>query len=134
MSSSMRRWWCGVTFGIRGGSNFTPETQAKLEQMARETGRPSDEFVEDAVVDLFSDLALTRETLERRVADLAADRMVDQIEAAVQRLVHFPQSGHRRDDIACDKLRFANAGEYLIAYLPETKPLSNVHLGRFAAE
>ena len=30
--------------------HFTPDVQAKLEQMARDTGRRSDELVEDAVV------------------------------------------------------------------------------------
>jgi predicted transcriptional regulator len=36
--------------------HFTPEVQAKLEQMARDTGRPSDELVEDAVIGLFDEL------------------------------------------------------------------------------
>ena len=30
--------------------HFTPEVQTKLEQMARETGRPSNELVVDAVI------------------------------------------------------------------------------------
>jgi predicted transcriptional regulator len=43
-----------------------PELQAKLDQMAIETGRPSDELVEDAVSGFFDELAQTREMLNRR--------------------------------------------------------------------
>ena len=50
--------------------HFKPEVQAKLEQMARESGRPSDELVEDAVVGYFDQLARTREMLDRRFDDL----------------------------------------------------------------
>jgi hypothetical protein len=55
--------------------NFTPETQAKLDQMARDTGRRSDELLEDAVIGLYDDLALTRETLDRRYGDLKSGRV-----------------------------------------------------------
>jgi len=50
--------------------HFKPEVQAKLDQMARESGRPSDELVENVVADFFDDAAFTRETLERRYDDL----------------------------------------------------------------
>jgi predicted transcriptional regulator len=50
--------------------HFKPEVQAKLEQMARESGRPSDELVEDAVAGYFDQLARTREMLDRRFDDL----------------------------------------------------------------
>jgi len=50
--------------------HLTPDVQAKLEQMARESGRPSDELVEDAVVGYFDELANTRELLDRRFDDL----------------------------------------------------------------
>jgi predicted transcriptional regulator len=55
--------------------HFTPDVQAKLEQMARETGRRSDELVEDAVIGLFDELAGTREMLDRRYDDLASGRV-----------------------------------------------------------
>lgn len=54
---------------------LTPEVQAKLEQMARDTGRPSDELVEDAVIGYFDELAHTRELLDRRFDDLESGRV-----------------------------------------------------------
>jgi predicted transcriptional regulator len=55
--------------------HFRPEVQAKLEQMARESGRPSDELVEDAVAGYFDELALTREMLDRRFDELESGRV-----------------------------------------------------------
>jgi len=55
--------------------HFTPDVQAKLEQMARDTGRRSDELVEDAVIGLFDELAHTREMLVRRYDDLESGRV-----------------------------------------------------------
>jgi predicted transcriptional regulator len=45
---------------------FTPDVQAKLDQMAQDMGRRSDELAQDAVKDFFDELAFTREMLERR--------------------------------------------------------------------
>jgi hypothetical protein len=54
----------------------SPESvEAKLEQMARETGRPSHELVEDAVVGYFDELALMREMLDRRFDDLDSGKV-----------------------------------------------------------
>jgi predicted transcriptional regulator len=55
--------------------HFTPDVQAKLEQMARDTGRPSNELVEDAVIGYFDELAHMRETLDRRYDDLESGRV-----------------------------------------------------------
>lgn len=55
--------------------HFKPDVQAKLDQMARESGRPSDELVEDAVVGYFDELAHTREMLDRRFDDLESGRV-----------------------------------------------------------
>jgi len=55
--------------------HFTPEVEAKLEQMAKETGRPSDELVEDAVLGFFCELAATREMLDRRYDELESGRV-----------------------------------------------------------
>jgi len=54
---------------------FTPEVQAKLDQMARDTGRRSDELVQDAVIGLLDELAFEREILERRYRDLDSGRV-----------------------------------------------------------
>jgi plasmid stabilization system protein ParE len=53
----------------------------------------------------------------------AADRTIDRIEAAIEALVPFPNQGHRRSDLTSRPLRFTNAGNYLIAYAPDKKPL-----------
>jgi hypothetical protein len=55
--------------------NFNPDVQAKLDRMARETGRRSAELVENVVSEFFDDLAFTRETLDRRYDDLESDRV-----------------------------------------------------------
>jgi hypothetical protein len=55
--------------------HFKPDVHAKLEQMARETGLPSEELVEGAVVGLFDELAYTRQTLDRRYDDLESGRV-----------------------------------------------------------
>ena len=47
--------------------HLKPEVQAKLDQMARESGRPSDELVEDAVIGYFDELAQAQVMLERRL-------------------------------------------------------------------
>ncbi len=54
---------------------FTPELQAKLEAMARDTGRPSDELVQEAVAGFLDEFTLTREVLERRFRDLESGRV-----------------------------------------------------------
>jgi len=55
--------------------HFSPDVQAKLEQMARDTGRRSDQLVENVVTDFFDDIAFTRETLDRRYDDLESGRI-----------------------------------------------------------
>ncbi|MDP2998173.1 MAG: hypothetical protein AAB654_16480 [Acidobacteriota bacterium] len=55
--------------------HFKPDVQAKLDRMARESGRPSDELVEDAVIGYFDELAHTREMLDRRFDDLESGRV-----------------------------------------------------------
>jgi predicted transcriptional regulator len=55
--------------------HFTPDVQAKLEQMARESGRKSEDLVEDAVAGYFDELAYAREMLDRRYDDLESGRV-----------------------------------------------------------
>jgi predicted transcriptional regulator len=54
---------------------FSPEIQTKLEQMARESGRPSEELVEDAVLGYFDKLANAREMLDRRFDEMESGRV-----------------------------------------------------------
>ena len=53
----------------------------------------------------------------------AADRVIDEIVAAIDALVPFPNQGHRRPDLTSRPLRFTLVREYLIAYAPDEKPL-----------
>lgn len=55
--------------------HFSPEVEAKLEQMARESGCRSDELVVDAVISYFDGLAYAREMLDRRYDDLESGRV-----------------------------------------------------------
>jgi plasmid stabilization system protein ParE len=53
----------------------------------------------------------------------AAHRIVDEIRRAIENLVPFPHSGHRRPDLTNRPLRFIRVRNYLIAYAPDEKPL-----------
>jgi predicted transcriptional regulator len=77
--------------------HFKPDVQAKLDQLARESGRPSDELVEDAVVGYFDELAHTREMLDRRFDDLESGRVkpIDG-EEAYRRLLEKTEAQRRR--------------------------------------
>jgi len=80
--------------------HFTPDVQAKLDQMARDTGRPSDELLEDTVSGLFNELAYTREMLDRRYDDLESGR-VQRIdgEEAYRRLMEKTAAQRRRREL-----------------------------------
>ena len=52
-----------------------PEMQAKLDEMARESGCRPEELVEDAINGYFDELAVTREMLDRRYDDLESGRV-----------------------------------------------------------
>jgi plasmid stabilization system protein ParE len=53
----------------------------------------------------------------------AADRVIADILAALDKLVPFPNRGHKRPDLTSRPLRFTLVHEYLIAYAPDEKPL-----------
>jgi plasmid stabilization system protein ParE len=53
----------------------------------------------------------------------AADRVIADILAALDKLVPFPNQGHKRPDLTSRPLRFTLVREYLIAYAPDEKPL-----------
>jgi hypothetical protein len=52
-----------------------PELEAKLDRLATETGRATDELVEDALLAYLAELAQTREMLSSRYDDLRSDRV-----------------------------------------------------------
>jgi plasmid stabilization system protein ParE len=53
----------------------------------------------------------------------AADRVISEIHEALEYLVPFPRTGHRRSDLTGRPLRLKRVREYLIAYAPEENPL-----------
>ena len=53
----------------------------------------------------------------------AADRLIEEIFAAIRSLVPFPYAGHPRPELTKRPLRFHTIGAYLIAYAPDEKPL-----------
>ena len=55
--------------------HFTPDVQAKLEQLARDSGLGTAELVEDAVIGYVEELASAREMLDRRYDDLKSGRV-----------------------------------------------------------
>ncbi len=55
--------------------HLKPEVQAKLDELARESGRPSDELVEDAVIGYCDQLANARAMLDRRFDELESGRV-----------------------------------------------------------
>lgn len=53
----------------------------------------------------------------------AADRVITEIFDAIRALVPFPDQGYRRPSLTSRPLRFRLVREYVIAYVPEKKPL-----------
>ncbi len=54
----------------------------------------------------------------------AADRVLDEIYEAIRALVSYPQLGHARPDLTSRPLRFHSVRSFLIAYVPDAKPLA----------
>jgi toxin ParE1/3/4 len=54
----------------------------------------------------------------------AADRVLRDIEIAIERLAEFPGLGHRRDDVPDPRYRFWLVHSFIIAYFPDTRPLA----------
>ena len=54
---------------------FKPDLQAKLDELAMETGRPTGELVEDVVAGYIDELARTRDMLNSRYDDLKSGRV-----------------------------------------------------------
>jgi len=82
------------------GYDFHPEAALDLDEIW--------EFIAEASLDANLD---------------AADRVIADILAALDKLLPFPNQGHRRPDLTSRPLRFTLVREYLIAYAPDEKPL-----------
>ncbi len=50
--------------------HFTPDIEARLDQLASQTGRAKDGFVQDAMAGYFDELAQVRDTLNNRYDDI----------------------------------------------------------------
>jgi predicted transcriptional regulator len=55
--------------------HLTPDLQARLDQLASETGRAKDELVQDAMVGFFEELSAVREMLDGRYDDIKSGRV-----------------------------------------------------------
>jgi plasmid stabilization system protein ParE len=53
----------------------------------------------------------------------AADRVIGEIQKAIQGLVPFPHQGHWRPDLSSRPLRVQTVRDFLIVYAPDEKPL-----------
>jgi hypothetical protein len=77
--------------------HFKPEVQAKLEEMARQSGCASDELIEDAVMVYFDELVQARELLDRRYDEMESGKveLIDG-EEALRRLIEKTEARRRR--------------------------------------
>ena len=55
--------------------HFTPETEKKLKDLATESGRGTDDLVEDAMAGYFDEVLQVRQTLDTRYDDLKSGRV-----------------------------------------------------------
>jgi plasmid stabilization system protein ParE len=60
----------------------------------------------------------------------AADRMIDTLFAAFERLAAMPGLGHRREDLTDRPLRFWTVDTYLVIYRAERTPIEIVAVTR----
>jgi plasmid stabilization system protein ParE len=58
----------------------------------------------------------------------AADKVKHRLEQAMERLTRMPGMGHRKPDVTDPRYRFWAVYSYLIAYIPDTKPLAIVRV------
>jgi predicted transcriptional regulator len=65
--------------------HLTAETEKKLKDLAAQSGRPTDDIVEDAMAGYFDEVLQIRETLDSRYDDIKSGRIKlvpgDQVEA-----------------------------------------------------
>lgn len=58
-----------------------------------------------------------------RANPLTARRVREEIMGGIETLVESPHIGHRPDDLTSRSLRFRRVHSYLIAYVPDARPL-----------
>lgn len=73
------------------------------------------------------DLRDIRDHIARDDPDTAR-QVLNDIRAAIQRLVDLPHLGHVRQDLADEQLRVWTVHTYLVIYLPDTSPLQVVRV------
>ena len=56
-------------------AHFTPESEAKLAELAAATGRPADDLLQDAMVGYYDEVMQAREMLDSRYDDLKSGRV-----------------------------------------------------------
>ena len=72
--------------------------------------------------DAYTDLSEIWEFIAEDDVD-AADRVLGEIFESIRSLVPFPHQGHTRPDLTTRPLRFQIVRDFLIAYVPDEKPL-----------
>jgi toxin ParE1/3/4 len=72
--------------------------------------------------EVFADIASIWDYIAEDDPD-AADRMQERFYDSISALVPFPHQGHWRTDLAPKSIRFITVDSYLIAYVPDEKPL-----------
>ncbi len=55
--------------------HFTPDIEARLDQLAADSGRAKEEFVQDAMAGYFEELAQVREMLDSRYDDIKSGKV-----------------------------------------------------------
>lgn len=55
--------------------HFSPDVEARFEQLARDSGCRSEALVDDAVAGLFDEVAYARDMLDRRYDDLESGKV-----------------------------------------------------------
>lgn len=68
---------------------FTPDLEAKLDQLSGETGRGREELVRDALAGYFDELAQLRGQLSSRYSDLKSGRAA--LVSSKEIMAHFSQ-------------------------------------------
>ncbi|HEV2690895.1 MAG TPA: hypothetical protein VGV35_20205 [Bryobacteraceae bacterium] len=77
---------------------FPPDLQAKLDRLAKDTGRPADELLQDALAGYFDELAETRAMIDSRYDDLKSGKVKpisgDEVKARLLARSAARRSGH----------------------------------------